>query len=156
VFDEIPTNAVVFCLDYKLILNMKMQIKVMMEMAGTTETSCFNPEDCLVLVSVEIGPEYENGGNRFDFNVVTHAYLRRASESAWGRALLIVNKFEWVEIEKKIEDLISQNSVKTWNDGIKFLSLYMNWEYAGMVNSKGGILVPASKPNELDKAFPKS
>ncbi len=123
---------------------MKLKLKVMMDMPGTTEASNFDPEDCLVLVSVEIGPDCEDGAHRFDFSVVTHNRLKRVPGYVWGRAVLIVDRFEWANIGKMVEDLISGVTVKTWDDGIKFLSLYMDWEYAGMVDLEGNVPVPES------------
>lgn len=122
---------------------MNMEIKAIFEMAGTTENLCFDPVNCSVLVSVEIGPEFEDGANRFDLNVLTHEYLRLIRGNLWGRALLIIDRFEWTEVSKIIEDLVAGISVNTWEDGVKILSLYMDWEYAGAANSTGKILVPS-------------
>lgn len=123
---------------------MKLKLKVMIDLPGTTDKSDFDPEDCLVLVSVEIGPDCEDGGNTFNFIVVTHQYLKRIPGYAWGRALLIVDRFEWEKIGEMVEGLLSSISVDTFDNGIKFISLYMDWEYAGLVDSTGKVQIPAS------------
>jgi hypothetical protein len=123
---------------------MKLEIKAMMDMTGKSHEPDFDPGDCLVMISVEIGPESEDGGHRFDFIAITHKFLRRAPGCVWGRSLLIFDRFEWVEIENTIEKLVSSVAVQDLDEGVKNLSLYMDWEYAGMADIEGKVAIPAS------------
>ncbi|MEY4245592.1 MAG: Immunity protein 8 [Verrucomicrobiota bacterium] len=50
----------------------------------------------------------------------------------WGKSLLIVQIFSWNDVEEAIEEFLAEISTESWEDAVKILTRYMDWEYEGM------------------------
>lgn len=116
----------------------------MSDLEGIVDGPDFNPAECAVPVSVEIGPESERGSHLFEFRVVTSAYVAKGGSLGWCRALLLVNEFDWKDVENMVELLLGRVVANDWDSAIRVLCLYLDWEYAGMISNNGEVMVPAN------------
>lgn len=99
---------------------------------GESEKPDFNPRLCSVRVSVDIGVHDEDWVNYFYIQVVTPEYLSSCGKSMWGRSLLVIQIFTWDEVERMIEEFVTGISTESWDDAVKILTRYLDWEYEGM------------------------
>lgn len=121
---------------------MKLLLKGIGDHWGTTAQSNFDPKNCSVRISVDIESDENNGSAFYYLQVVTTDYLFSSQKSIWGKSVLVVQLFSWDEIEREIGRLISEISSDTWENSVKILSRYMDWEYEGMKGADGHILIP--------------
>ena len=99
---------------------------------GFIDRPTFDPWNCSVWITIEIGFEAGSGADRFHLQVATKQYLKSCNKPQWGKSMLIVERFGWDEIEKSVGDLLSGISTDNWEDAAKTLSRYMDWEFDGM------------------------
>jgi len=111
---------------------MQPHIASLGDYGGFIERSTFDPKNCSVWITVEIGLGEGNGADQFNVQVVTPEYLRLCKKPMWGKSILIVESFTWEEVEESIRELLSGISADNWDDATKILTRYMNWEFDGM------------------------
>jgi hypothetical protein len=89
-----------------------------------------DPTDCEVLVELAVGPP-EGGQEVFSLTVVTPAALARVALPRWGRGKLIVSRFDWAEVRRAVERLLSHAARDTWHDVAVELNKELGWEFEG-------------------------
>jgi hypothetical protein len=89
----------------------------------------WEPDNCSVLVEVEIGEKGKEGADIFYFNVVTPKFLLEHPTNRWGRGYLILKEFSWREIESFLNKLIHFVKKDTWDEVAVELSKELHWEF---------------------------
>jgi Immunity protein 8 len=89
-----------------------------------------DPANCKVLVQATIGPTNVDGGDTFDFVVVTPAAVA-ALGACWGRGTLILPMFSWEEIERFLRRLIATSPGNDWPSVASVLGRELLWEFDG-------------------------
>ena len=87
-----------------------------------------NPERCRILMTATIGSEGTDGGDLFNFTVVTPDALL-SDEASWGRGLLIVPSFSWQTVTRMLERLLRHASRETWQASAAELNKELLWEF---------------------------
>lgn len=85
-----------------------------------------------ILVSLTIGPDDQDGGHDYSFNVCTPRWLDHNGQNRgpiWGRHLLIVNQFVPEEIRSSVEKIIIQCTRNDWTETAVVLSRFFAWEF---------------------------
>jgi hypothetical protein len=93
-----------------------------------------DPLNCRVLVQATIGPADLEGGDTFNFEVVTPNNLASLG-ARWGKGILILPAFSWTEIERFIGRLVANSSQDDWPSTAKALNQYLDWEFDGYPSS---------------------
>ena len=88
-----------------------------------------DPEDCAVLVNVDIGIRGEDGADQFHFTTVTPRFLQRSNDVRWGRSYLIVPRFSWEAVEAALEKLLMHCRGEDWEAVANNLSKELHWEF---------------------------
>jgi hypothetical protein len=118
---------------------MKLKITGMGDHWGETDQPDFDPDVCSVRISVDIGIDgQEEGVNFFYIQVVTPTYLQTHGSPRWGKGILVVNAFDWDEVERLIEEQVAGITAGTWDEAVRTLSHYLDWEYEGMRSVDAG------------------
>jgi hypothetical protein len=111
---------------------LKLVLRGLGDHGGYTEQVDFDPANCSVRVSVDIGVDGQEWANYFHVQVVTLEFLTSVPAPMWGKSLLIVQIFSWNDVEEAIEEFLAEISTESWEDAVKILTRYMDWEYEGM------------------------
>ncbi|WP_020393842.1 Imm8 family immunity protein [Thiolinea disciformis] len=96
------------------------------------------PEDpacCAVTVFVDIGLKHSEGAEQFHVLVVTPQFLIQHPATFWGKGCLLIPEFSWREVIRMIERLVSSISVCSWDEAVKVLCNYMEWEFENYLSS---------------------
>ena len=88
-----------------------------------------DPEDCAVLVNVDIGIKGEDGADQFHFTAVTPRFLQRYDDARWGRSYLIVPRFSWETVEAALDKLLLHCRAEDWDTIARNLNKELNWEF---------------------------
>ncbi len=88
-------------------------------------------EDCAVAIEVEIGLRDGEGGDLFQFEVVTPTALARRGAATWGRGLLILPSFSWEVVDRFLSKLVLHASADTWAEVALQLNRELDWEFDG-------------------------
>jgi hypothetical protein len=87
-------------------------------------------DDCAVAIEVVVGPRGVDGGDLFQFKVVTPAALARCSGlPTWGRGLLIVSSFSWESVDRALSKLVLHAAAGTWPEAAAQLARELHWEF---------------------------
>jgi hypothetical protein len=87
-----------------------------------------DPECCRVSMTATIGPNSTDGGDLFQFTVVTPKALSQ-DEAQWGRGLLILPVFSWKAVERLLDRLLRHASRATWEECAAELNKELLWEF---------------------------
>ena len=87
-----------------------------------------DPDDCHILVEVEIGPEGIDGADVFSFEVITPTRIA-GQGPRWGRGLLILDSVSWHAIETALTKLLKHCSGDDWNEISAELNKELHWEF---------------------------
>lgn len=89
--------------------------------------------DFSVWVSVEIGPEKEEGAHIFQFHFITQSSLKnlRQKQESGRKEMkyIILHEFSWENVEKEINALLDQFELDNFQDIATKLSEYSYWEF---------------------------
>lgn len=91
-----------------------------------------NPENCSVWVSIDIGPDDEEGENIFQFNFVTPQYLQEKiikDGTQLGRHMIIIKEFSWEIITPEMERIFNLINEGDFSRFAEKLGRYGKWEY---------------------------
>jgi hypothetical protein len=89
-----------------------------------------DPEDCSIFFEASIGPREDRGEEIFSFTVVTpRAIVREAGDGIWGRGYLILPRFSWEEVERRLQNLLAHCRGPSWNHVANRLNLELKWEF---------------------------
>lgn len=97
-----------------------------------------DPTCCAVLMSADIGEHGTPGSDRFNFHLVTPAFLMQHPETRWGHGYLLMPEFSWAEIEHRLEHLVATASAESWEAATQKLCRYLTWEYDDYQHKKNG------------------
>lgn len=89
------------------------------------------------LLQIMIGPQGVDGEESFDVEVVTPKYLLQSyneNEVILGSHKLIVFKYNYAELLKKIEAYVSSCAGENWDEIAMKLNLLGKWEFDGYVD----------------------
>lgn len=92
-----------------------------------------DPENCCVLIEVEIGPSESEGAEVFSFEVVTPAAVKSLPAPSWLRGYLLLPEFSWAGIEEAVNKLVTQCTGSDWGEVSNKLSRTLGWEFEGYV-----------------------
>ena len=87
------------------------------------------PDDCEVLIEVEIGPKGEASVDVFFLTAITPKAIMRKTETRWGRGYLITPTFSWSDVEKALRSLLMRCSGDDWAEISGKLSMMLNGEH---------------------------
>ena len=87
-----------------------------------------DPEHCRISMTATIGPDGTDGGELFYFTVVTPKALV-GDEATWGRALLIMPSFSWIDVKRMLERLLRHASRADWQASAAELNKELRWEF---------------------------
>ena len=87
------------------------------------------PNNCAILIEIDIGLKGEEGADIFYFTAITPKAIAEHPEKRWGRGYLIMPIFSWGEIKKSLENLLMHCSGEDWNEISSKLSKELHWEY---------------------------
>ncbi len=87
-----------------------------------------DPEHCRIAMTATIGSEGTDGGDLFNFTVVTPKALR-SDEASWGRGLLIMPSFSWQAVTRMLERLLRHASRESWQASAAELNKELLWEF---------------------------
>ena len=85
-------------------------------------------------IAVRIGAEDGRGADWFYFNLCTTAWISdqiRTRGYVAGR-LVIVERFDWDEINVALNHLCASISALTWEEFVKQMQDYADWEFEGI------------------------
>lgn len=92
-----------------------------------------DPERCCVQMQADIGPAEENGAEIFDFTVCTPSGLgdRLAKDARpfWARGILMVERFDWDDVEKALNQFVHSVSGEDWRHVASKLNRFTLWEF---------------------------
>ena len=88
-----------------------------------------DPDDCAILIEIQVGPKGVDGGDLFQFVATTPAYLVEHSERRWGRGYLILPSFSWAEVEDAVAKLIARSARSSWQEVGAELNKELQWEF---------------------------
>lgn len=94
--------------------NMHPHIKRLADYGGFTERLTFDPENCSIWITAEIGFGESEGADQFHVQVVTFDYLQSCNSPMWGESVLMVKVFTWEKVESFIENLLARVSTDSW------------------------------------------
>ena len=91
------------------------------------------PDNCWIIVHADIGlDDGNNAADCFTFYVSTPKYLSQILTEGYyqaGRALVIVNEFDWFVVEEAIGDICSKVVGDSWEKIAEQLSKYGEYEF---------------------------
>ena len=88
-----------------------------------------DPDDCAILIEMEIGPKGLEGGDLFQFVAVTPANLSKETEWRWGRGYLVLHSFSWTAIEDAVAKLLTRAARPSWSEVASELAKELQWEF---------------------------
>ncbi len=88
-----------------------------------------DPEDAFVSVQADIGVRGQDGADEFQFVVATPKALLKLGLPTWGKGLLIVERFDWRDIRKALDELLTRCSGMDWVQVSAKLNRELWWEY---------------------------
>lgn len=94
------------------------------------------PDNCAVLVELEIGEKGRSGAEVFSFVAVTPKFLASYAEARWGRGYLVVSEFSWGEVERMVSRLLQFGRQESWADAAAELSKELHWEFDNYQENK--------------------
>ena len=86
-------------------------------------------ENCAVGVIADIGIQGQEGGDQFQFTVVTPQHLAKHDGISWGRGYLIVPRFEWPAVEQALEKLLMHCQGEDWKSVANLIGRELYWEF---------------------------
>lgn len=92
-----------------------------------------DPENCCVLIEVEIGPSESEGAEVFSFEVVTPGAIQSLPAPSWLRGYLLLPEFSWAGVEEAVNKLVTQCTGSNWDEVSNKLSRSLGWEFEGYV-----------------------
>jgi hypothetical protein len=87
------------------------------------------PDDCEVLIEVEIGPKGETGVDVFYLTAITPKAIMRKADTRWGRGYLITPTFSWSDVEKTLRSLLLRCIGDDWTEISDKLNRVLNREH---------------------------
>jgi hypothetical protein len=93
-----------------------------------------SPDDvthCCVSIVAKIGPSDSEGSDYFYFSAATPSALAESRTFGWGRGILIIESFSWVNVEKSVQRLLAQAARETWQEVALVLNRELLWEFDG-------------------------
>lgn len=89
------------------------------------------PDNCSVLVEVNIGIKGQDASDIFSFVVITPKAMSHLEppDYRWGRGWLIMEYFSWSAVESAIDKLCSSTTGVSWNQIAEELSKWLFWEF---------------------------
>lgn len=88
-----------------------------------------DPGDCAVVCHAEIGPDHGTGAEEFSFVVATPRHFLRKPAVRWGHGYLLMNTFSWQEVERALDQHLTQCRRPTWPQVVAQLREYLRWEF---------------------------
>ena len=100
-----------------------------------SDLSSFEGETFCVNVTATIGAVGERGGDDFNFEVCSPAWLRSALETeevVSGQYRLIMAEFDFPALEQFVTKRVGQTEGPDWDSIAKKLATWGRWEFEGM------------------------
>lgn len=91
-----------------------------------------DPEHCWIAVQADIGLEGSEGADTFTFYVTTPSFLRNDSTPI-GRSTIVVDKFNWRDVESEIRNRCARAHGETWEEFAR--SIEGDWEFNGYTDA---------------------
>ncbi|MDH2273511.1 Imm8 family immunity protein [Moraxella porci] len=87
-----------------------------------------------ILLEVVIGEKNKDGGDIFSFTIVNISFLEEMineDEVIFGKNMIIVKRFDYIQIVNRISKLINHLSSNDWEEFVVEFSRYADWEFEG-------------------------
>ena len=114
---------------------MKAILKEIYSLEIDIELSKYIPEEMdffEIVIRLMIGPKNEDGADSFDITVCSAKWISEKCQygnQVWGKSLLIVDKYDYIEILNSIESKINTLSEESWSKLAIELSRFFEWEF---------------------------
>lgn len=92
-------------------------------------------QDFWVIMKADIGTVGAEGADCFTFYVTSPNFLSKSiahDECQIGRGLLILNEFDWDQVERAVTTICAQAEGDTWEQIAAYLSRYFHYEFEGL------------------------